>query len=84
MRNWSAVASAIEAHLDNLKADVIRLEGGELRHGIMRRYGRWEDRTSEAIHEKRNLIAALEVVLNLALDQRKALKEHRGLPIEEI
>jgi hypothetical protein len=71
VRNWSAVASGIEAHLYRLKADVSQLECGELRHGIMRRHGRWEDRTNEAIHEKRNLIAALEVMLRLAIEQRE-------------
>jgi hypothetical protein len=44
--------------------------GGELRYGIMRRHGRWEDRTNEAIHEKRNLVAALEAMLRLAIEQR--------------
>lgn len=70
MRNWSAVASGIEAHLDRLKTEVIRLEGGELRYEIMRRHGRWEDRTNEAIHEKRNLVGALEAMLRLAIEQR--------------
>jgi adenylylsulfate kinase-like enzyme len=74
LRNWAAVANGVEAHLNRLKTEVIRLEGGELRHAIMQRHGRWEDRTNEAIHEKRNLIAALEVMLKLAIEQRELVK----------
>ena len=71
VRNWPAVASGVEAHLDRLKKEVSQLECGELKHGIMRRHGRWEDRTNEAIHEKRNLIVVLEVILKLAIEQRE-------------
>jgi hypothetical protein len=71
LRNWSAVANGIESHLDRLKAEVIRLKGGEVRHAIMRRHGCWEDCTNEAIHEKRNLIAVLEAMLRLTIEQRE-------------
>jgi hypothetical protein len=33
LRNWSAVANGIEAHLDRLKAEVIK--GGELRQAML-------------------------------------------------
>jgi hypothetical protein len=62
VRNLKSVAVAIDAHLQRLNNEIAQLENGEVRHAYRHRGGFWQDRTEEAIHSKRNLVATFEAL----------------------
>jgi len=65
--NSKAFASALEIRLDRLKAELIDLDGGKVRHAVRHNGGRWIDKTEETIHDKRNLVATLEAIRKVVL-----------------
>lgn len=58
-----AIVGALETHLDRIKGELKVLEDGNVRHATQEGGGRWIDKTEEAIHDKRNLLATLEALL---------------------
>jgi adenylylsulfate kinase-like enzyme len=57
-----AIAKALDIHLDRLKAELVALDGGKVRHAVRHNGGQWIDKTEEAIHDKRNLLATFEAI----------------------
>jgi hypothetical protein len=70
VNDLEALARDVEGHIDHLKADVQKIETGGFRKGQRTSEGMWEDRTEQVIHDQRNLIRTLEVVLDLILRVR--------------
>lgn len=64
-KDLTAISSAIEAHVQRIRTEIKPLQRGEVRHASRLRNGAWQDRTEQAIHDKRNLLATLEALLLL-------------------
>ena len=64
-KDLNAISSAIEAHAQRIRTEIKPLQRGELRHASRLRNGAWQDRTEQAVHDQRNLLATLEALLLL-------------------
>ena len=69
-KDLNAIISAIEAHVQRLHTEIAPLERGEVRHASRPCNGAWQDRTEQAIHDRRNLLATLESLLVLIRQPR--------------
>jgi hypothetical protein len=62
-KNLKTIACTIDAYVLRLRGEIDGLQRGDVRHAARIRNGAWQDRTAEAIHDKRNLVATLEALL---------------------
>lgn len=62
MSDAKRLSTMLESQIDLLEFEVKRLEEGGCRFGERVGNDHWQDRTEQAIHDKRNLIVTLSSV----------------------